>query len=142
MSNVVCDVAVSMDGYMAGPGQTRDLPFGRIEHNRLYDWMIEDGAENRDEFDAMLDAGAFIMGRNMFGPDRGEWDLDWSGWWGDEPLYHAPVFVLAHRERPDLAMAGGAGRIVRGAPEVEQRMRLVRAIPAGDLLLLRYARAR
>lgn len=107
MSNVVCDVAVSMDGYMAGPGQTRDLPFGRIEHNRLYDWMIEDGAENRDEFDAMLDAGAFIMGRNMFGPDRGEWDLDWSGWWGDEPLYHAPVFVLAHRERPDLAMAGG-----------------------------------
>ena len=107
MSRVVCDVAVSMDGYMAGPGQTRELPFGSIEHNRLYDWMMHDGEENRTEFDAMLDAGAFIMGRNMVGPDRGEGDLHWQGWWGDDPLYHAPVFVLAHRDRADLPMAGG-----------------------------------
>ncbi|HEX7835418.1 MAG TPA: dihydrofolate reductase family protein, partial [Pseudolysinimonas sp.] len=52
-------------------------------------------------------AGAFIMGRNMFGPDRGEWDLDWTGWWGDDPPYHGPVFVLGHRPRPSVEMQGG-----------------------------------
>ena len=54
-----------------------------------------------------MDAGAFIMGRNMFGPIRGEWTGDWNGWWGDEPPYHAPVFVLTHFERPVLEMEGG-----------------------------------
>lgn len=107
MGIVTCDISVSADGYAAGPGQTRESPFGSIEHNRLHDWMFEAGAENQAEVDAITDAGAFIMGRNMFGPDRGEWDLDWKGWWGEEPPYHAPVFVLAHREREDLPMMGG-----------------------------------
>lgn len=118
MPNVTCDISVSMDGYAAGPGQTLEQPFGIIEHDRLHDWMFENpddpetsvfgtNTENQSEIDAIVDAGAFIMGRNMFGPDRGEWDLSWKGWWGDEPPYHAPVFVLAHRERGDLPMEGG-----------------------------------
>ena len=69
--------------------------------------MFERADENRAEIDAIVDAGAFIMGRNMFGPDRGDWDPDWSGWWGEDPPYHAPVFVLAHREREAVPMAGG-----------------------------------
>jgi dihydrofolate reductase len=104
---ITSDISVSVDGFAAGPGQTREMPFGRIEHDRLHDWMFQATAENQAEVNAITDAGAFIMGRNMFGPDRGEWDLDWKGWWGEEPPYHAPVFVLAHREREDLPMAGG-----------------------------------
>lgn len=118
MARVVCDIAISADGYAAGPGQTREQPLGTIEHNRLHDWMFENpddpessvfgtNLENQAEIDAITDAGAFVMGRNMFGPDRGQWDLDWKGWWGDEPPYHAPVFVLGHRERDDLPMEGG-----------------------------------
>jgi dihydrofolate reductase len=118
MPDVTCDISVSMDGYAAGPGQTLQQPFGTIEHNRLHDWFFENpddressafgvNAENQAEIDAIVDAGAFIMGRNMFGPDRGEWDLSWQGWWGVDPPYHAPVFVLAHRERADLPMEGG-----------------------------------
>jgi dihydrofolate reductase len=107
MSMVVCDISISVDGFAAGPGQTRDQPFGTIEHNRLHDWAFKAGDENQAEVEAITDAGAFIMGRNMFGPDRGDWDLEWKGWWGDDPPYHAPVFVLAHRERDDLPMEGG-----------------------------------
>jgi dihydrofolate reductase len=107
MSLVVCDISVSMDGYAAGTGQTRELPFGTIAHDHLHDWMFERRDENEAEVAAILDSGAFIMGRNMFGPDRGEWDLGWTGWWGDDPPYHAPVFVLAHRERDDVPMEGG-----------------------------------
>lgn len=107
MREVVSDISVSVDGYAAGPNQSRDLPFGVIGHNRLHDWMFEVPEENQSEIEAITDAGAFIMGRNMFGPDRGEWDLDWQGWWGDTPPYHAPVFVLSHRARHDLVMEGG-----------------------------------
>jgi dihydrofolate reductase len=107
MQQVVSDIAVSADGYAAGVGQSREQPFGDIKHNRLHDWMFEVPDENRSEIEAITAAGAFIMGRNMFASDRGEWDLEWTGWWGDEPPYHAPVFVLAHRERDDLEMEGG-----------------------------------
>jgi dihydrofolate reductase len=69
--------------------------------------MFKATSENQPEVDGILEAGAFIMGRNMFGPDRGDWDLEWEGWWGPEPPYRAPVFVLAHRDRADLPMAGG-----------------------------------
>jgi dihydrofolate reductase len=55
----------------------------------------------------MHEAGAFVMGRHMFGPDRGEWDLDWTGWWGPDPPYHGPVFVLGHRPRQPVEMEGG-----------------------------------
>ncbi|MBM7505518.1 dihydrofolate reductase family protein [Agromyces aurantiacus] len=107
MPLVTCDISISIDGFAAGPDQTRAHPLGRIDENILHAWMFERRDENRDEVEAIVDAGAFIMGRHMFGPDRGDWDLDWHGWWGDDPPYHAPVFVLGHRERDELAMAGG-----------------------------------
>jgi dihydrofolate reductase len=108
MSLVYADLAVSLDGVAAGRDQSREYPMGARVGRRLAEtWMFEHPEDNQAEIDAIVDAGAFIMGRNMFGADRGEWDLDWQGWWGPEPPYHGPVFVLAHRPRPDLVMAGG-----------------------------------
>jgi dihydrofolate reductase len=107
MTKVTCDMAVSVDGFTAGPNQSADKPFGDGPVERLTQWMFEQPEANAAEIDAIVAAGAFIMGRNMFGPDRGEWDEGWTGWWGDEPPYHAPVFVLAHRPREPLAMQGG-----------------------------------
>ncbi|WEO76391.1 dihydrofolate reductase family protein [Cryobacterium sp. SO2] len=106
MTIVTCDIGVSTDGYAAGPNQSLEHPIGDgSEH--LHRWMFERPDENAAEIAAILDAGAFIMGRNMFTPYRGEWDYDWQGWWGDEPPYHAPVFVLTHYPREPLVMAGG-----------------------------------
>jgi dihydrofolate reductase len=84
-NNVVCDISVSVDGYVAGPNQSREKPFGDGAVDRLHAWMFETPDENKAELDGIISAGAFVMGRNMFGPIRGEWDLDWKGWWGDEP---------------------------------------------------------
>ena len=107
MGKVVCDIAVSVDGYAAGPNQRLEAPLGDIDENRLHAWMFEAADENRAEVDAIVDAGAFIMGRNMFSPDRGEQNLEWRGWWGDTPPYHAPVFVLTNHPREPLEMEGG-----------------------------------
>jgi dihydrofolate reductase len=108
MSTVTADIAVSLDGYAAGPNQSEELPFGEgLEDERLHTWMFEHGDQNRAEVDAILGAGAYIMGRNMFAPGRGESDLDWTGWWGPEPPYRAPVFVLTHHPREPLEMDGG-----------------------------------
>ena len=107
MGKVVCDIAVSADGYAAGPNQRLEAPLGDIDENRLHAWMFQAGDENRAEVDAIVDAGAFIMGRNMFSPQRGEHDLEWRGWWGDDPPYHGPVFVLTHYAREPLPMDGG-----------------------------------
>ncbi|WP_067833956.1 dihydrofolate reductase family protein, partial [Actinomadura kijaniata] len=74
---------------------------------RLHRWMFEQPDANAEAIAKITAAGAFIMGRNMFGADRGDWDLDWTGWWGEEPPYHAPVFVLAHRPRASVPMKGG-----------------------------------
>ena len=68
--------------------------------------MFEGYEDNRAEVDAIVDSGATIMGRNVFGPVRGEWDRDWRGWWGDEPTYHGPVFVLTHYPHEPLEMLG------------------------------------
>jgi dihydrofolate reductase len=106
-NNVVCDISVSVDGYVAGPNQSREKPFGDGAVDRLHAWMFETPDENKAELDGIISAGAFVMGRNMFGPIRGEWDLDWKGWWGDEPPHHAPVLVLTHHPRQPLTMAGG-----------------------------------
>ena len=107
---VVCDLTISADGYAAGLDQTEDRPFGDDGGNgwgdRLHAWY-ENAAENRAELDRMTGAGAYIMGRNMFGPVRGAWDRPWNGWWGDDPPYHAPVFVLTHHAREPQEMAGG-----------------------------------
>nr|WP_295890616.1 dihydrofolate reductase family protein [uncultured Devosia sp.] len=99
---------LSLDGFGTGVNQTRQSPFGSIDPRQLGRFMFEDADNNRAEIDAITDYGAFIMGRNMFaapGPDV--WEAEWTGWWGPNPPYHAPVFVLTHHEHPPIAMEGG-----------------------------------
>jgi dihydrofolate reductase len=107
MGKVTCGMAMSVDGFTAGPNQRADAPFGDGVGESLHRWMFEAAEENAAEVEALSAAGAYIMGRNMFSPGRGEWDLDWTGWWGEEPLYHAPVYVLTHYEREPVEMKGG-----------------------------------
>jgi dihydrofolate reductase len=104
---VYTDIAVSADGFAAGPRQSEQAPMGEIAEGALHAWLVDTAEENQAEIDAILDSGATVMGRNMFGPVRGEWDRDWRGWWGDEPPYHGPVFVLTHFAREPIEMAGG-----------------------------------
>jgi dihydrofolate reductase len=108
MPRVTADIAISLDGYGAGPGQTEDAPMG-TGFEQAHRWMFDAADENAAEIEAILGHGAYIMGRNMFGPIRGEWPDDdaWKGWWGPEPPYHAPVFVLTHHARDPLEMDGG-----------------------------------
>ena len=108
---VVCGITISADGYSAGLNQTEQRPFGDDGGDgwgdKLHAWFADTPEENRAEIDKMTDAQAFIMGRNMFGPVRGEWDRQWNGWWGDDPPYHGPVFVLTHQPREPQPMDGG-----------------------------------
>ncbi|RAY13722.1 riboflavin biosynthesis protein RibD [Actinomadura craniellae] len=108
---VTCDLSISVDGYSAGLDQTEERPFGADGGDgwgdKLHAWYVENPEEHRAELDRMTAAKAFIMGRNMFGPVRGEWDRQWTGWWGDNPPYHAPVFVLTHHPRDPQPMDGG-----------------------------------
>ena len=106
MTNVTCDIAMSIDGFVAGPNQSLADPIGE-GGDRLHRWMFEEPDANAAAIDAITSAGAYIMGRNMFGPGRGGWDEEWKGWWGDEPPYHAPVFVVTHHPRAPLPMQGG-----------------------------------
>jgi dihydrofolate reductase len=111
MSRTKAHLSISLDGFVAGPNQTRDDPIG-VGGLRLHQWHF-DADEPGHEVDApMRDAilenrGAFVMGRNMYGPIRGEWDDNWRGWWGEDPPYHAPVFVLTHYPHEPIPMAGG-----------------------------------
>jgi dihydrofolate reductase len=108
MSKVTSDMAMSVDGFTAGHNQSLDKPFGDgVGELTLHRWMFEQADVNAAEIEAITAAGAYVMGRNMFGPGRGDWDLDWKGWWGDDPPYHAPVFVLTHHPREPLTMQGG-----------------------------------
>ena len=106
----VHNFAISLDGYGAGPDQNVDDPLG-VGGERLHEWMFEKPRHDTDNAVAeriLAPRGAYVMGRNMFGPVRGEWgDSDWRGWWGDEPPYHAPVFVLTHHPRDPVEMEGG-----------------------------------
>ncbi|MGH9270849.1 MAG: dihydrofolate reductase family protein [Ilumatobacteraceae bacterium] len=132
MGIVTCNLAISLDGYSAGPNQSLEQPFGDgVETgDTLHSWMFDHPDDHRTELDGVLAAGAFIMGRNMFGAGRGEWDLDWTGWWGSEPPYHAPVYVLTHLEREAVEMAGGTTfHFVTGGPM--EALRLAREA-AGD----------
>lgn len=110
MSDTTCHMSISLDGLVAGPDQSRDDPLGKRGHD-LHRWHL--GDERANEADAiaqerlMRPRGAYVMGRNMFGPIRGEWDEEWSGWWGPEPPYHAPVFVLTHHAHEPIEMEGG-----------------------------------
>ena len=108
---VTCDLTITLDGYAAGHNQSEQRPFGDDGGDgwgdRLHAWYAEGPDEHPDEFARMMTARAFIMGRNMFGPVRGEWDRDWTGWWGDNPPYHGPVFVLTNHPRDPRPMDGG-----------------------------------
>jgi dihydrofolate reductase len=107
MTRVYADLAMSADGFSTGPNQREDAPFGDIDQTPLHAWMFHHADDNRAEVDGILEARAYIQGRNMFGPIRGEWTGDWRGWWGPEPPYHGPVFVLTHYPREPLVMEGG-----------------------------------
>ncbi|MEU9228161.1 dihydrofolate reductase family protein [Streptomyces massasporeus] len=108
---VICDITISADGYSAGLDQTEERPFGDDGGDGsgagLHAWMFDTPDENRAEIDRLNTAGAFIMGRNMFGPVRGAWVRRWNGWWGGDPPFHAPVFVLTHHAREPQPMDGG-----------------------------------
>ena len=107
MSKVTCDIGISVDGFVAGPNQSLEEPLGEGAE-RLHRWMFEEPEANAEVIEKITSAGAYIMGRNMFGPDRGPtWNPDWAGWWGEEPPYHAPVFVLTHHPRESIPMKGG-----------------------------------
>lgn len=122
MSKVkVAGLGVSLDGFAAGIDQSLDHPLG-VRGEELFQWFFptqtfrqmlgKDGGETGldDQFAqrAMAGFGAFILGRNMFGPVRGDWpDDQWKGWWGDNPPYHAPTFILTHYPRPPVEMLGG-----------------------------------
>ncbi|WP_192182630.1 dihydrofolate reductase family protein [Mesorhizobium amorphae] len=112
---------LSLDGYGAGPDQTLENPLG-IGGEALHKWMVgtrsfhqmvgKDGGtidvDDRFTVRSFENVGAWILGRNMFGPIRGEWpDESWKGWWGDNPPYHVPVFVLTHYKREPIIMEGG-----------------------------------
>jgi dihydrofolate reductase len=128
---VVRAFAISIDGFGAGPRQDLQHPLG-VGGKALHEWFFPtrtfqqvhgggDGTTGTDDdfarrsFDNL---GAWILGRNMFGPVRGAWpDEEWKGWWGDEPPYHVPVFVLTHHARPPLEMKGGTTfHFVTGGP--------------------------
>jgi dihydrofolate reductase len=104
-------MSMSADGYVAGPDQSEEHPLG-VGGIVLHDWHLgpsKDHPVNRQVISDMMDGmGATIMGRNMFGPIRGDWgESKWNGWWGEEPPYHCPVFVLTHHPRADVEMKGG-----------------------------------
>ncbi len=113
---------ISLDGYGAGPNQTLENPLGEGGTD-LHQWLVstrtfkqvhfgtDDGTTGIDDDFAARgskDVGAWILGRNMFSPSRGPWsDMDWKGWWGDDPPYHVPTFVLTHHAREPIEMEGG-----------------------------------
>jgi dihydrofolate reductase len=101
-------MSMSLDGFVAGPDQSTDNPLG-VGGMDLHYWHLrsEDPVDIAFRESLLAPKGAYVMGRNMFGPVRGEWEGDWRGWWGDEPPYHAPVFVLTHYEREPIEMEGG-----------------------------------
>jgi dihydrofolate reductase len=118
---IVNAFSVSIDGFGAGPDQDLDHPLG-VGGEGLHDWLLStrtwqrlhdlDGGETGADDDYAARGfermGAWILGRNMFGPIRGPWpDDQWRGWWGEEPPYHVPVFVLTHHAREPVAMRGG-----------------------------------
>src|SRR5690349_9681272 len=122
MSRVrVLAYGVTLDGYSAGPHQSLENPLG-VGGVQMMEWFMstrawramqgqeggETGVDHAMAEQSFANVGSWILGRNMFGPVRGPWpDFEWRGWWGEEPPYHCPVFVLTHHARPPLEMKGG-----------------------------------
>jgi dihydrofolate reductase len=120
MSKLRFEISISVDGYVAGPNQTAEEPLGE-GGEQLHEWVVElegwrqahghEGGEvnasNEIAESAMDNIGAVVMGRKMFGGGPGPWDESWRGWWGDDPPFHVPTFILTHHEREPLEMQGG-----------------------------------
>jgi len=120
MSSVTCHISMSLDGFVAGPDQSVENPIGQ-GGMRLHEWVFEtaswreqqglEGGERTPDSEVadevVRDVGAYIMGRKMFGGGDGPWNETWKGWWGENPPYHVPVFVLTHHSREMLPMQGG-----------------------------------
>ena len=120
MSKVTCQISISLDGFAAGPNQSLENPLGE-GGMRLHDWVFAtaswrrqhggqggtDGVDSEVLDEMVQGVGAYIMGRKMFGGGSGPWDEEWKGWWGDDPPFHTPVFVLTHHPRRALSMLGG-----------------------------------
>ncbi|HEX4306933.1 MAG TPA: dihydrofolate reductase family protein [Solirubrobacterales bacterium] len=142
MPKVKAQISVSLDGYMAGPNQSEANPLGEGAE-ALHEWALKlatwreghgreggDGEENPSSAvlaAAQQNIGAVVMGRNMFGPIRGDWpDEDWKGWWGDDPPFHCPVYVLTHHARDPFELEGGTsfhfvtGGIERAVAEAKE----------------------
>jgi len=119
MGATTCQISISLDGFVAGPNQSVENPIGE-GGMRLHEWVfptaawraqhgLEGGEDSTDS--AVVErmtrnVGAVVMGRRMFGGGDGPWDEAWQGWWGDDPPFHSPVFVLTHHPRETLSMAG------------------------------------
>jgi dihydrofolate reductase len=120
MSPVTCQISMSLDGFVAGPDQSTENPIG-VGGMRLHEWVFgldswreqhglaggERTADAEVVEKVVQGVGAYVMGRRMFGGGDGPWDEAWTGWWGEEPPFHAPVFVLTHHPREPLSLRGG-----------------------------------
>jgi dihydrofolate reductase len=120
MNSVTCQISISLDGFVAGPNQSVENPIGE-GGMRLHEWVFQtdswheqhgsDGGRRTADSEVVEEVfqgvGAYIMGRKMFGGGDGPWDEAWTGWWGEDPPYHTPVFVLTHHAREPLEMQGG-----------------------------------
>ncbi|MEV2224845.1 dihydrofolate reductase family protein [Nocardia vinacea] len=127
----VQNFTVSSDGYGAGEGQTREHPFGHADPSALFSWAgatahwpnrtDPGGTYGLDDYcarDFTNNIGAEIMGRNKFGPQRGPWqNYDWQGWWGEEPPFHTPVFVLTHHVRPSITLGDTTFHFLDASPK-------------------------
>jgi len=131
MGKVKCQISISADGYLAGPNQGEEHPLGE-RGEQLHEWVVKlaawcqshgrEGGEVNASSEIFEEAaggtGAVVMGRNMFGPVRGPWTEPlWNGWWGEEPPFHVPVFVLTHHEREPLTLGETTFHFVTEGPE-------------------------
>ncbi|HET9647444.1 MAG TPA: dihydrofolate reductase family protein [Microlunatus sp.] len=145
MTTVISHMSVSLDGFVAGPAQSLENPLG-VGGPALHQWHFDADLPGHDvdaSFrDQLLGRGdAYVMGRNMFGPVRGAWEtwapegepVEWRGWWGDEPPYHAPVFVLTHHPRPPLELQGTTFFFVTDGVESALAQAREAAGPAGTV---------
>jgi dihydrofolate reductase len=155
-------ISMSLDGFVAGPNQSVDHPLG-MGGMRLHEWVVplaawrkahgmEGGEVNESSKvveESVANIGATIMGRNMFGGHPGAWDANkpWNGWWGENPPFHHPVFVLTHHARAPLKMQGGTTftfvtgeRLFDGAGEDLHGLKLVRTIATPAVVHLKFSR--
>ena len=143
MAELICDISMSLDGFVAGPDPSLEEPLGE-GGDRLHQWVydletwrqphgLSGGTSGNPDAEIVAEtvarAGATIMGRRMFGGGDGPWDESWRGWWGEEPPFHHPVFVLTHHPREPLVMEGTTFTFVTDG--IESALEQARAAAAG-----------